>query len=132
MNPDIEKLLLAKAAQEAQQQPSLGASVALGSGGGALLGGLLATPAHMVGKGIGSLRGTNAAIKPGLRMAGGLVGMLVGGGLGAGLQQQALSQPGPAGALLAKIQSQGGMSPQDQVVLEQVLRDAYTQQGLLG
>ena len=132
MNPDIEKLLLAKAAQEAEQQPSLGPSIALGAGGGAALGGLLGTPVHALGQGIGSLRKTNGPLKPGARMAGGLVGMILGGGLGAAMQQQAVGEPGSAGALLAKIQSQGGMSVQDQVVLEQVLRDAYTQQGLLG
>ena len=65
-------------------------------------------------------------------MAGGLVGALIGGGLGAVAQQQAMQQTGEAGSLLAKIQAQGGMNAQDQLVLEKVLRDAYSQQGLLG
>ena len=132
MNPDIETLLVAQAAREAEQTPNLNTALAVGAGGGAALGALLGTPAHMVGRGIGGIRGTNNPLKPGLRMAGGLVGMLVGGGLGAAAQQQAINTPGAAGSLLAKIQSQGGMTTQDQMALESVLRDAYTQQGLLG
>lgn len=65
-------------------------------------------------------------------MAGGLVGAIIGGGLGAAAQQQAMRETGEAGALLAKIQSQGGMDALDQVRLEAVLKDAYSQQGLLG
>ena len=132
MNPDIEKILLAQAAREAEQGPRLSDAVALGAGGGAALGGLLGVPVHTLGKGIGNLRGTNRVLKPGSRMAGGLVGALIGGGLGAVAQQQAMQQTGEAGSLLAKIQAQGGMNAQDQLVLEKVLRDAYSQQGLLG
>ena len=132
MNPDIEKILLTQAAREAEQGPRLSDAVALGAGGGAALGGLLGVPVHALGKGIGNLRGTNRVLKPGARMAGGLVGALIGGGLGAVAQQQAMQQTGEAGSLLAKIQAQGGMNAQDQLVLEKVLRDAYSQQGLLG
>ena len=64
-------------------------------------------------------------------MAGGLVGAILGGGLGAAMQQSAISEPSGAGALLAKIQSQGGMTSSDQEMLEVILRDAYTQKGLL-
>jgi len=132
MNPSIEQILLAQAQQEAEAQPNLGEAVALGAGGGAALGGLLGTPVHAVGKGIGHMRGTNSPIKPGARMAGGLVGMLIGGGLGAYAQQQAMSDAGPAGNLMAKIQAQGGMTRDDEIRLEMVLNDAYSQQGLLG
>jgi len=132
MNSNIEQILLAQAANEAEQIPGMNQAVAMGAGGGALLGAAAATPVHMLGKGVGSLRGTNKMLKPGARMAGGLVGLLMGGALGAAARQQAVSSPDGAGALLAKIQSQGGkMTTQDQMVLETVLRDAYTQQGLL-
>ena len=131
MNPDIEQILLAQAAREAEQAPELIPSMALGAGGGAAIGALLGTPAHMVGKGIGSLRKTNAMMKPGLRMAGGLVGALVGGGLGAGIQQAALSEPSGAGALLAKIQAQGEISAEDELQLESILREAYSANGVL-
>lgn len=132
MNRDIEQILLAKAAQDAEQGPRLSDMVALGAGGGAAIGALAGVPFDAVGRGIGKLRGTNRMLKPGLRMAGGLVGAIIGGGLGAVAQQAAIRETGEAGSLLAKIQSQGGMDPLDQVRLEAVLKDAYSQQGLLG
>ena len=132
MNSNIEQILLAQAAREAEEGPKLSDMVALGAGGGAAMGALVGTPVHAVGKGIGHLRKTNHMLKPGARMAGGLVGMIIGGGLGAAVQQQAAQQTGAAGALLAKIQSQGGMTPEDEMALETVLKQAYSQQGLLG
>nr|BDD47516.1 hypothetical protein 89 [Pelagibacteraceae bacterium] len=132
MNREIEQILLAKAAQDAEQGPRLSDMVALGAGTGAALGTLAGVPFDAVGRGIGKLRGTNRMLKPGLRMAGGLVGAIMGGGLGAAAQQVAARETGEAGALLAKIQAQGGMSALDQVRLEAVLKDAYSQQGLLG
>lgn len=131
MNPDIEQLLLAKAIQDAQNAPQLEDMVALGAGGGAGLGTLLGTVPHKVGSTIGNLRGTNRPLKPGLRMAGGLVGLMLGGGLGAAIQQEAVNDPSNAGALLAKIQAQGGLAPGDEVALQSILRDAYSAQGLV-
>lgn len=132
MDPRIEQVLLAQAAQEAEQGPRLSDMVALGAGGGAALGALTGAVPHMVGKGIGHLRGTNHLMKPGARMAGGLVGAILGGGLGAVAQNQMANQTGSAGAMLAKIQAQGGMTPGDEAQLEAILKDAYSQQGLLG
>jgi len=132
MDPAIEQILLAKAAQEAEQNPSIGQAAGLGAAGGSLLGAAAATPMHYIGKGVGKLKGTNSRFKPGMRMAGGLVGLLTGGGLGAAAQQAAIADAGPAGALLAKIQAQGGMTLEDERAVEQVLREAYSQQGLLG
>jgi hypothetical protein len=132
MNPDIEKILLAQAAREAEQQPQLNTAIAVGSGGGAALGALVGSGLHPLGKMVGNLRGTNHMMKPGIRFAGGLVGALLGGGLGAAAQRQAISEPTGAGALLAKIQAQGGVTLQDEAQLENVLRDAYSQMGILG
>ena len=132
MNPDIEKILLAQAAREAEQQPQLNTALAVGAGGGAALGTLMGAGLHPIGKAIGGLRKTNHLLKPGTRMAGGLVGAIIGGGLGAAAQQQAVSEPSGAGALLAKIQSQGGMTIEDQARMESVLRDAYSAQGIIG
>ena len=128
MNRDIEQLLLAKAAQDAEQGPRLSDMVALGAGGGALIGAGLGTPINAVQ----GMFGKRPMLKPGPRMAGGLVGAIIGGGFGAAAQQQAIRDTGEAGSLLAKIQSQGRMDPLDQVRLEAVLKDAYSQQGLLG
>ena len=132
MNRDIEQILLARAAQEAESGPKLSDMVALGAAGGAAVGALSGVPFDFVGRGVGKLRGTNGMFKPGARMAGGLVGAILGGGLGAAAQQAAIRETGEAGALLAKIQSQGGINALDQVRLEAVLKDAYSQQGLLG
>ena len=132
MDPRIEQVLLAQAAQEAEQGPRLSDMVALGAGGGAAMGALTGAVPHMLGKGIGHLRGTNHLMKPGLRLAGGLVGAILGGGLGAAAQQSMANETGPAGAILAKIQAQGGMMPGDEAQLEAILRDAYSSQGLLG
>ncbi|MDA7436442.1 hypothetical protein N8654_02030 [Synechococcus sp. AH-601-B19] len=156
MNPDIEQILLAQAAREAEQGPRLSDVVALGAGGGAALGAALGGIPHAMGNGVNRAldvmapihpmtRGTNGALaqareakprgrmfKPGFRMAGGLVGTILGGGLGAAMQQEAVSEPSGAGALLAKIQATGEVTAEDEMRLESVLRDAYTQQGLLG
>ena len=132
MDPRIEQVLLAQAAQEAEQGPRLSDMVALGAGTGAAMGTLTGLLPHAVGKGIGHLRGTNHIMKPGARMAGGLVGAILGGGLGAVAQNQMSNQTGAAGAMLAKMQAQGGLMPGDEAQLEAILRDAYSQQGLLG
>ena len=127
MNRDIEQMLLAQAAQDAEQGPRLSDMVALGAGGGAAIGATLGTPINAVQ----GMFGKRPMFKPGARMAGGLVGALIGGGLGAAAQQQAIRETGEAGQLLAKIQSQGGMDALDQARLESVLKKAYSQQGLL-
>lgn len=146
MNPDIEQILLAQASREAEQGPRLSDAVALGGAGGAALGAFLGAGVRganqLPGKiidGLAARQGLTpkaqplgSRLKPGGRMAGGLVGLALGGGLGAAIQQQAAQETGPAGSILAKIQAQGGMTLEDQIKLEAVLKDAYSQQGLLG
>ena len=59
-------------------------------------------------------------------MAGGLVGALVGGALGAGTAEL-VKRESPAARLIAKIQTQNGrLSPQDQQQLQQLLTDTYS------
>lgn len=133
MNPDIEKILLAQASREAEQGPRLSDMIGLGAGGGAAMGALVGAVPH----GLSQMFRTGdktigQRLTPGTRMAGGLVGALIGGGLGAAYQRQAVSEPSGAGRLLAKIQSQGGVAPEDEEMLESVLMKAYSQQGLLG
>ena len=133
MNPDIEKILLAQAAKEAEQGPRLSDAIAVGAGGGAAMGALVGAVPHGLSEMFRTGNKTlGQRLTPGTRMAGGLVGAILGGGLGAAAQREAVSEPSGAGALLAKIQSQGDMTYEDQVRLENVLRDAYSQQGLLG
>lgn len=139
MNPDIEQILLAQASREAEQGPRLSDAVALGGAGGAALGAFLGAGVRGINQLPGKIMGLEpkaqpfgSRLKPGGRMAGGLVGLALGGGLGAAIQQQAAKETGQAGAILAKIQAQGGMTLDDQIRLEAVLKDAYSQQGLLG
>ena len=134
MNPDIEQILLAQAAREAEQGPRLSDVVALGAGGGAALGAVLGGIPHGISRlaSHGQPRGMMDRMRPGFRMAGGAVAAALGGGLGALMQQQAISEPSGAGALLAKIQATGEVTAEDRMGIEAVLRDAYTQQGLLG
>ena len=143
---DIEQILLAQASREAEQGPRLSDAIGLGAGIGAAVGTMGGIIPHRAGNLINAGKdalaarqgltpkggGIGRAIKPGFRMAGGLMGLVAGGALGAGMQQAMVREPSGAGALLAKMQAQGGLGVEDQNRLEMVLRDAYTQQGLLG
>ena len=143
---DIEQILLAQASREAEQGPRLSDAIGLGAGIGAAVGTMGGMIPHKIGTAINAGKdalaarqgltprgqGLRGALKPGFRMAGGLMGLMAGGALGAGMQQAMVREPSGAGALLAKMQAQGGLGLEDQARLENVLRDAYTQQGLLG
>jgi hypothetical protein len=63
-------------------------------------------------------------IRPRMRMAGGLVGAILGGALGVGAKQ-VMMQDNPAAELLAKLQVDGDLSPSDQQALQSVLADTY-------
>ena len=63
-------------------------------------------------------------------MAGGLVGLIVGGGLGKVIAQQALQTD--AGSLLAKAQAQGGsLNEVDKQKLQNLMAEYYNSQGLI-
>ena len=62
-------------------------------------------------------------------MAGGLVGAILGGGLGAGTRQMMI-QESPAAALLAKAQAQGDLGASDREMLQRILTDTYSTMGL--
>ena len=63
------------------------------------------------------------------RMAGGLGGLILGGGLGAGMAKM-MQQSSPAGNMLARIQSQPNLNAMDRAQLESVLKDIYNQGGM--
>ena len=135
MDSKIEQILMAQAAREAEEGPRLSDSVAAGAalgGGLGVLGGSLAQP---LGNTIGKMRGTNHILKPGIRMAGGLVGAILGGGMGAAAQQAAMQETGRTGELLAELQSQQAagmeMTPEQQYELTQVLKAAYARDGII-
>ena len=111
MASSIEDILMAKAMADAESRPDPAAAM----GGGAAVGGVLgALP------GIGGVRG---------RMAGGLVGTILGGGLGLGARQ-VMVQESPAAAILAKMQAQGTLNPMDRNQLQSVLKDIYNNPGM--
>ena len=136
MAVSIEDILLARAQQD-QQQGMTGALNTLGGAmptAGAIGGGV-------VGAALGEAdllrrlktrtaptslgQSVRRAVTPGPRMAGGLVGAILGGALGEGSKQMMIQQS-PAAAMLAKLQTQGDLSPQDQNALQTILADTYS------
>ena len=126
-----EELLLQQIVAENQSRPSVSEAAGLGAAGGAAAGGLAGIPIHALGKQVGKMRGTNATMKPGGRMAGGLVGAILGGGLGAAAQQSAANAVPAEAKILAKIQATGKVSEVDKIVLENLLGKALSQQGIM-
>ena len=140
----IEDLLLARLAQENDNKPSNAEALLAGGALGGAAGALAGTVPHSVGRGINKIKdglaaqqgltrsaGQNlrGAVKPGFRMAGGLVGAILGGGLGMGTRQLMIENS-PAAELLAKAQVQGELSQYDMAQLEQIIGDQYKQMGL--
>ena len=126
----IEDLLLMKAAEDAAEIPTSTQAALLGGGGGLALGAMLGQDQHNLGVGLNNLLGRQPnRLKSGPRMAGGLVGLILGGGLGLGLREQAI-QDNPAAQLLAKAQAQGSLNANDKRQLEAVLRQIYAEMGL--
>ena len=131
----IEEALLAKAQQDQQNQMSTGTAALLGSGAGALAGATAGAVPYglgqlkdrlMKGKELvsGPMDSMRKAVRPGPRFAGGLVGAILGGALGAGAKEAAM-QNSPAAVLLAKLQTEGALSPSETQQLQSVLADTY-------
>ena len=136
----IEEALLAKAQQDQQNQMSTGTAALLGSGAGALAGATAGAVPYAVGNQInklkdrlrggetlvsGPMQNMRKAVRPGPRFAGGLVGAILGGALGAGAQQAAM-QDNPAAVLLAKLQTEGSLTSSETQQLQSVLADTYS------
>ena len=141
---DLQDILAYKAAEEERNADSLlNAGITVGAGGGALAGILAGQPVHMAGnalnngrdalaarQGLSAKRQPMRALKPGPRMAGGLVGMIVGGGLGGAIAAQA-GRENPAAEMLGKITTGGDLTAQEKVALESLVTDYYKSQGLV-
>ena len=129
LSPQEALLFQAVKEEQANQQA---AEMATGGGavGGALLGAGIGAVPHGLGNALNNLRGVQKksigrTLRPGFRMAGGLTGMILGGGLGAGTA--ALMKESPAARLLGKIQAQGGdIDEADEIALSQMLGDIYS------
>ena len=111
----IEDILLARAMHD--QESNLGQGALLGAG-------IAGTAGIALGDLQQRLDPSKNRFAPGKRMAGGLVGAILGGALGAGAAQL-MKQTSPAADLLAKLQVQGDLSNSDQLALQNVLADTY-------
>lgn len=126
-----EALLFQAVKEEEAAMAQRDAATALGAGGGALLGALAGTVPHKMGNAVNALRGRTQksigrTLKPGYRMAGGLTGLILGGGLGAGAAAM-MKRDSPSAVLLGKLQAQGGdMSPSDEAQLANLLGQIYS------
>ncbi len=109
MDPRVEEILMARAMQDAANMPTPLEAIAAG-------GGVTSAAGMLAGRGIKG------------RMAGGLVGLILGGGLGAGTRQLMIDNS-PAAQLLAKGQVEG-FTENDIQHLKNVLADTYTEMGL--
>jgi len=126
MAVSIEDILLARAQQDEQQRPDAGLAASVGAIGGSMLGAAAGAPAHAAGRLVNRVLGKQAnPLKPGMRMAGGLVGAILGGALGAGARQM-MVQESPAARILAKVQTEGELSHADTQALQNILADTYS------
>ena len=114
---------------EAEEATQLGGI--LGGAGGALIGAAGGTIPHKLGNAVNALRGRNQknvarTLRPGFRMAGGLTGLILGGGLGAGAAAL-MKRDSEAARVLGKIQAQGGeLDSIDEANLGRLLGDIYS------
>ena len=69
-------------------------------------------------------------LRPGARMAGGLIGLMAGGYLGQQIAQQTMGAS-PAVELLAKAKSGGQLSDFDRQLIEQMIIDQHTATGII-
>ena len=121
----VTDVLMQQAMLDNQNQPDPAVAMGIGATGGAALGAIGGMPLHATGNVINRALGRGGQIRPGFRAAGGLVGAIAGGALGAGLANM-MKESSPAGNMLAKIQAQQGqLSAMDKMQLEAVLRDIY-------
>ena len=127
MAVSIEDILLARAISDQNERvkPEQGAALGAGIAGtaGIAIGDLaqrLKPQTQM-----STMPPTGYRLKPGMRMAGGLVGAILGGALGAGTAAM-MKQNSPAANILAKLQTDGDLNPADQQALQSILADTYS------
>ena len=125
-----EALLFQAVREEEAAMAQRDAAAILGAGGGALLGVAGGSIPHKLGNAVNALRGrtkktVGRTLKPGYRMAGGLTGLILGGGLGAGAAAL-MKRDSPAAVLLGKLQAQGGeLDSVDEAQLANLLGQIY-------
>jgi len=128
MASSIEDILMAKAMADAERRETDNTGMALGALSGTAVGATAApmrNTTDLKERALLNARGGNVS----RRMAGGLVGAIIGGGLGAGIQNAA-TRESPTAALLAKLQTQGSLNPMDMNQLQSVLQQLYSSTGM--
>ena len=127
MAVSIEDILLARSMADSNEQPDMGQGALIGAGlaGAAGIGytDLAARLRPQTQMDVMPPRGHR--LKPGHRMAGGLVGAILGGALGAGTASM-MKENSPAANILAKLQVQGELNAVDQQALQSILADTYS------
>lgn len=143
MEPTIDQVLLARAIKDSQSQPTYTDAALMGGLPGAAVGALAGDGVIKLGNLINNAKDRIAAgrglvpvkpsllsqIKPGRRAAGGLVGLIAGGGLGMAAKAM-MANESLAGELLSKRQTQGGLSAEDNAKLQMLLAETYNQMGI--
>ena len=124
----IEDILMYKLQEDAANVPSQQTAIAAGAALGALPGLAVGQSLHQAGNNVNKLLNRTPRAVVGNRMAGGLVGAILGGALGSGVRNMVVEQS-PAASLLAKGKT-GNLTEGDMAQLEQVLLEAYQQMGL--
>ena len=120
---------MARAMRDSQSVPDAAMATVGGAIPGAVVGAAAGSLPHLLLKNtMGRIPGRGGPMKPGARMAGGLVGAILGGGLGASTRQMMI-QDSPAASILAKAQT-GELTESDQALLADILTDTYQQMGL--
>ena len=118
MAVSIEDILLARSMADQERR--------IDSKEGAILGaGIAGTAGIAIGDLAQRISPSKNPLKPGMRMAGGLVGAILGGALGAGTAAL-MKQNSPAANILAKLQTDGDLNPADQQALQSILADTYS------
>ncbi len=124
----VEDILLARAMQDQANKPSYGDAAIVGSALGALGGVAAGQPVHALGSALNKVSGRQGRLlKPGFRLAGGLTGLVLGGGLGLGTRAL-MTETSDAGRLLGKLQA-GTFTEMDKYQLEQLLAASYGKLG---
>jgi len=128
--PSPEEVLAYQIQQENQGLLTPQAVGTMGAAGGAAAGALLGNVPHQAGRALNAMTGRKPNIlKPGFRMAGGLVGAVLGGALGVGLREEMIRNS-PEAAMLAKLQT-GTYTVNDQAALEGMLANTYSRMGVM-
>ena len=120
-----EEILLFQAVKdEESRQQQMQAAGLLGAGVGGIGLGTAGSAVHGVGNILNRATGhTPNRMKPGMRLAGGLAGTILGGGLGAGVSA-IMQKESPAARLMAKMQT-GSMDEFSTKELENMVAAAY-------